>query len=242
VEQLDDAGGGHGVVPNWDAFRLARAARFSYWGQGRDVDEAAPAEPDAVTPPPGRRPFRPFGRNPYLWHQDYESAPAAPEAETLAPHRVSLPFRSFGRNRYLQHQEFESAPAAPEVVGDAGSGLLVVPSWDGPRGYALRPSLGWHHPQDLSAPVEPSTYATFFVRLPFKRLGRNPYLRPFPQDTSAPVIADTWAPYMVRVPFRALRRSRYLHHTAQDTSAPAVTFVAAWAKGANVLLKAGLVP
>jgi hypothetical protein len=47
---------------------------------------------------------------------------------------------------------------------------------------------------------------------------------------------------MVRIPFRALRRSRYLHHTAQDTNAPAVTFVAAWAKGANVLLKAGLVP
>lgn len=241
VEQQDDAGGGSLVVPNWDAYRLARAGRFNYWGQGRDVGAAAPAEPDALTPPPRRRPFLAFGRNLYLHHRDYDSAPAAPQAETLAPQWVRLQFRSFGRNSYLQHRDYDSAPAAPAASQDAGSGLLVVPSWDGPRPYALRPQLGWHHPQDLSAPVVDSTYATFFVRVPFKRLGRNPYLRPFAQDTSAPAEPATWAIHFVRIPHKRFGRNPYTRHYAQDTNAPAVTFLAAWAKNANGILGAGKV-
>ena len=118
----------------------------------------------------------------------------------------------------------------------------MVRNWEGYRlarasRYLYRTAPG----TDLSAPVEPSTFAAHFVRLPFKRFGRNPYLRPYAQDTSAPVIPSTWSPFLVRVPFRRLGRNPYLRHSAQDADAPAVTFNAAWAKGANVLIRSSLV-
>lgn len=148
-------------------------------------------------------------------------APPAAEAETLAPLSVRLGYRGYVRSPYLRSLAVDSVV---EQLSDAGSNLLVVPTWGDLRlTRALRFSY-WN--SDLSgaaaAPVEADTLAQFLVRLPFRSLGRSQYLHHRDYD-SAPVVVQesTLAPYLVRVPFKTLGRNRYLWNTAQDFDAPA---------------------
>ena len=203
-------------------------------------DDSAPVIPEADTLAQRlvRIPLRPLGRNPYLRHyaQDDSFVPP-PEASTFAQHAVRRPFRPFGRNPYVRNPSIEG----PTQLNDASSGHLVVPNWDGFRGarvsrYLYRPAFA----ADTSAPVVASTWEPFLVRVPFKRFGRNPYLRHGAQDTSAVEVASTWAPFLVRVPFKRFGRNPYTRHSAHDESFVGPTFNPAWAKNANVLVKAGL--
>ena len=84
-------------------------------------------------------------------------------------------------------------------------------------GWLWQPLL----PLTASAP-EAETRALHFVRLPFRPLGPNPYLRHYPQDLDAPpppVEPSTLAPYLVRVPFRPFGRNPYVRH--QSIEGPA---------------------
>ena len=200
--QRDDVGGRILVVPNWDRFRLARAARFAYWGSAKDV--APPAEqPEIRAPFLVRVPFRALRRNPYLRHHALDAGVAV---EGLAPFFVRRPFKALGRNPYLRSVTRDEAPAAP---------------------------------------LEAETHAPLAVRRPFKRLGRTPYVWSPTGDEAlvAPPTAETPTVFAVRRVFRAYSRNPYTRHSAHDESfvAPPVTFNAAWAKGANVLIRASLV-
>jgi hypothetical protein len=338
VEQLDDAGAGIQVLPNWDGFRLARAGRFSYWTS--PLSESAPEAPsvDGLAPFLVRRPFAALGRTPYLQHRDYDSATVVADASTHAPFVVRVPFRALGRNPYLRHGAQDELlpfdlPARQRVVPFRSLGrnpylrqsaqdLSVVEPLDLPArqrvvpfrglgrnpylqhrdydsvaapaqpdtapsqlirhqfgGYRRRPQLGWS-PSIEGTPqlndaggsfravrslegfrlaragrfnywqqardageviVTPLDLPHVIRRVPFRPLWRSRYLHHSAQDTSAPVEPSTWATHFVRIPLKRYGRNPYTRHYAQDTNAPAPTFVAAWAKNANAILGAGKV-
>lgn len=150
-----DTGSTLQVSRSLEQWRLARAARFSYWAPASDVDAAPPAEADTLAPFLARRPLRGLGRNPYLWHQDYDSAPAAPEADIFAPFFVRRSLRGLGRNPYLFHtaQDLSFTPEAEAdtwipflVRRDITGRLRAVPA------YVLLPRSA----QDEDAPAPPA--------------------------------------------------------------------------------------
>jgi hypothetical protein len=211
-------GAGLQIVPNWDGYRLARAARFNYWTTVSDVGGAVAPEADTLIAVPVRLPFKGFGRNPYLFHHDYDSAPVIPEADTLAPFLVRIPFRGLGRSPYLWHRDYDSAPVVPEES-------TFAPFWARLpfKGLGRSPYL-FHRDYD-SAPAAPqeSAFTSFLVRIPFKGLGRNPHLFRTAQDLDAPAgfVDPTFDPFLVRIPLRGLGRNPYLYHTARDLDAVA---------------------
>ena len=172
------------------------------------------------------------------FHRGQESAPLEPAAETAAAFVVRRPFRRLGRNPYVWRQALDPGVAveglAPFFVRRPFKGLG--------RNPYLRSVTGDEAP---AAPLEAETHAPFAVRRPFKRLGRTPYVwSPTGDDALvAPPTAETPTVFAVRRAFRAYGRNPYTRHSAHDESfvAPPVTFNAAWAKGANVLIRASLV-
>jgi hypothetical protein len=216
VAVVEDGGSSLFVVPTLDGYRLARAARFYYWGRDNSAAVAAPEE-STLSPTLVRIPFRGLGRSPYLWHRDYDSAPVAPEESTLAPFLVRLPFKGLGRSAYLWHEAQDRNEAdSAEIL----SPLLVrIPF----KGLGRNPYL-WHgDPEAAAVAPEESTLAPFLVRLPFKVYGRNPYLFRTAQDLDAPAgfVDPTFEPFLVRIPLRGLGRNPYLYHTARDLDAVA---------------------
>ena len=83
-------------------------------------------EESTAIPGPRSIPFRTLGRNPYLHHRDYDSAPVAPpEAEGLGQFLVRTPFAQYTRRPQLG---WNAAVEGVEQLDDAGPGLQVVPN------------------------------------------------------------------------------------------------------------------
>lgn len=117
------------------------------------------------------------------------------------------------------YQEF---PQDESFVPEGGLSILVVPTLDGFRlARAARFNLWQNSAQDFDAPVEvaePDTYQPFLVRIPFKTLGRDPYLQHQDWfDTVEPLDL----PHVVRLlPYKPLGRNPYVWNTAQDFDIP----------------------
>lgn len=258
---IEDAGSSILVVPSWDGFRLAVAGRFYYWSEAQDVDVAPPADVDTVSQFLVRIPFKGFGRSQYLQHRDYDSAPAQPEAETLAPYLTRIPFRSFGRNPYLQHRDYDSAPViaqestlAPYLtripfkalgrnpyLWNPSQDLSFVEPLDLP--YVIR-SLQYkafgrnpyvrHSAQDDSVPQVPvdSTYARFFVPVPFTQFKRRPQLGWNSSIEGTVQLNDTGSSILVVPSFelwRMARAGRFIYWTPpQDFSTAPIIETDIW--------------
>lgn len=161
----------------------------------RDSTQAAPD----MAPFQVRIPFKGFGRSRYLFHQDYDSAPAAPEADTLAQFLVRRPLRGLGRNPYLFHQDYDSVPAAPEADIFAPFFVRRVLRGLGRNPYLFRTA------QDFSVQPEADTWIPFLVRRDITgRLRAVPAYILLPrsaQDDDAPVppATDTLRRLLVNV-------------------------------------------
>jgi len=197
--QLDDASSGHWVVRSWEGFRLARASRYLYRPTAQDVPAAPPVE-STWAPFLVRVPFRPLGRNPYTRHGAQDLSFVEP---LDLPHVVrSRPYKPLGRNPYLWHRavdESVSVPVEPPTPPTGPRGRGRTKAWS-PLSEAFERSAAtslhyYFHRAHESAPVVAPTFAAFFVRVPFRPLGRSRYLYHFAQDTSAagPAFNPGWA-------------------------------------------------
>lgn len=210
------------VVPNWDGFSLARAARYYYWTATSDVGGAVVPEESTLSPTLVRLPFRGLGRNPYLLHRDYDSAPAVQaEPDTFVALQVRLPFKGLGRSAYLQHHDYDSAPVTTEE-STFGPFLVRLPF----RGLGRNPYL-WRTAQDDSVVVvQDAPFGPLLVRIPVRRLGRNPYLLNPSRDIESAAVGDGGSNLVV-VPnwdgYRLARASRFLYWTpVQGEDAPPI--------------------
>lgn len=239
VEQQDDAGGGSLVVPNWDGYRLARAGRFSYWAPSIASDEPV-AEAETLAPHLVRVPFRALGQNPYLRHGAQDLSFVEP---LDLPHVLRVvPFKPLGRNPYLTHRAVDDSVEAAAEADIASPHLVRVPF----RGLGRTPYL-WHGAVEGPEQRNDTGSRVLVVRswdgLRLTRAGRYAYWGQAKDDFVAPPPETDKPPhFIVHLPFRRYGRNPYLHHRDWQDGPPPPTFVAAWAKNANVLLKAGLVP
>src|SRR4030095_11692106 len=119
------------------------------------------------------------------------------------PHVVrSRPYNPLGRNPYLWHRavdESVSVPVEPPTPPTGPRGRGRTKAWS-PLSEAFERSAAtslhyYFHRAHESAPGVAPTFAAFFVRVPFRPLGRSRYLYHFAQDTSAagPAFNPGWA-------------------------------------------------
>lgn len=233
------------VVPSWRYWAPA-AVLFSVYTPQPFTEPPAPAEAETLAPHLVRIPFRalapnPYlhntaqdesvvepldvpsgvfgrrlpslGRNPYLHHGAQDESVA--EADTYVPRLVTHQFKDPARRPQLG---WHGAVEGVEQLDDVGGSLQVVADWDGFRlaragRFAYSPPAADVH----EAAVEPETWAIFHVRVPFRPLGRNPYLHHVASDESVVIPFELPGGVFGRL-FPELGRNRYLWNTAQDQS------------------------
>lgn len=180
-----------------------------------------PTETNQLGPFFVRISFRAFGRNPYLRNtaQDLDAPPPPVDAGISPAFLVRLPLKGFWSSYRRRPQLGWHDDDGLSVVQDTGGSIQVLRSletWSLARasGYLYRGTA-----QDFDAPAaeEPSTFAAFLVRLPFRGLGLNPYLRNTANDLSFVEPLDLPS-FLDKPQYKALGRNPYLWNTAQDLS------------------------
>jgi hypothetical protein len=137
------------------------------------------------------------------------------------------------RGKDPRRRRYPSKPVGVVELDGGGSGILVVPNWDGYRlARAVRYNY-WVAVSDIpqAAAPEESTLQPLLVRLPFRGLGRSPYLSTPNSDIPVvvPVEESTYPGWFTRIPFRALGSTQFRFSEANDDSAPLQSFEPIWA-------------
>lgn len=155
------------------------------------------------------------------------------EDQQLGVLTVGLARRAYqglsGRNPYLFHRATDegNGPAPPADVPDGGTGILVVPVWDGFR-LARAGRFYYQSRNDRDIAPEPPTLAPHLVRLSFKAFRPNRYILSTRRDDTIPPEPPGGPPHPPRGrPFRRdgnlgyeegtrYRRNRYIWNSSVE--------------------------